>query len=208
VGPKDGQEQERPVTVLVKEGRPFLVVADKERKEPGRASPIDRALREAAAEGDIESVEKLLQAGGNVNAKIEGDGSPLISASRANRLAVVKLLLDRGADPNLGVPGDGSPLIGAAREGAVTVIALLLDRGANIELVVPGDENALIEASGSGHLDAVTLLVARGANVNAQVWAERSGPSEKGEWRTPLAMARRERHADIVAFLIAAGARD
>jgi beta-lactamase regulating signal transducer with metallopeptidase domain len=176
------------------------------RKETGRASAVDRALLEAAAEGDATGIDKLLQAGANVNAKVEGDGSPLIAAARANRLAAVKLLLDRGADPNLGVEGDGAPLIAAAREGALSVMTLLLDRGANIELVVPGDENALINASGAGHLDAVKLLVARGANVNAQVWVE--GGDGKGMWRTALSQARRERQSDVVAFLLASGARD
>jgi beta-lactamase regulating signal transducer with metallopeptidase domain len=179
-----------------------------QRRETGRGSVIDRALLEAAAEGDADSIDKLLQAGANVNAKLEGDGSPLIAASRTNRLAVVKLLLDRGADPNLAVPGDGAPLLAASREGAVSVMTLLLDRGANVELVAPGDENALIQASTTGHLDAVKLLVARGANVNAQVWAEASAPSAKGEWRTPLSAARRGRHAEVVAFLLASGARD
>jgi len=118
----------------------------------------------------------------------------------------LQLLLDRGADPNLGVEGDGAALIAASREGALSVMTLLLDRGANIELIVPGDENALINAAASGHLDAVKLLVARGANVNSQVWVE--GPDGKGTWRTPLSEARRERQADVAAFLAASGARD
>jgi hypothetical protein len=37
------------------------------------------------------------------------------------------------------------------------------------------------------------------------VWAERY--DGKGEWRTPLLMAERGRHADAVALLKAAGAR-
>jgi bla regulator protein blaR1 len=216
VGPEHGQQQEKePRTLVVtglavesQENRERDDRAKRERMERAHVSAIDRALREASADGDLEGIEKLLQAGANVNVKIEGDGSPLISASRANKVAAVKLLLDRGADPNIAVPGDGSPLIGAAREGALKVISLLLDRGANIELVVPGDENALISACASGRLDAVKLLVQRGANVNAQVWAEMSGPQQKGVWRTPLSEARREGQAEVVSFLIASGARD
>jgi len=194
--------------VTVQDTREVEAREKRERREHAHVSAIDHALLEASGDGDVEGIEKLLQAGANVNIKIEGDGSPLISASRAGQVAAVKLLLDRGADQNIAVPGDGSPLIGAAREGAVKVISLLLDRGANIELVVPGDENALISACASGHLEAVKLLVQRGANVNAQVWAESFEPSRKGEWRTPLSQARREKQDEIVAFLISAGARD
>ena len=173
-----------------------------------RPRAIDRALLEAAEDGQAEEVDQLLQAGANVNAAVDGDGSPLIAAARAGRLAIVTRLLDRGADPNLAVPGDGSPLIAAAAAGATNIAAVLLDRGANIELVVPGDENALIQASASGHLATVKLLVARGANVNARVWVDEQIPGWRGEYRTPLSMARRGRNAAVVDFLIASGARD
>jgi bla regulator protein blaR1 len=172
-----------------------------------RAAPLDRALYGAAEDGDIEAIDQLLQAGANVNAVIDGDGSPLIAAARTGHLSAVKHLIDRGADPNLAVPGDGAPLLAAAREGQTAVIALLLDRRANIELIVPGDENALIQASGNGNLDAVKLLLARGANVSARVWVDRDS-SGQGEWRSPLSMARKGRYDAVVAALIAAGARE
>lgn len=200
-----------------------------------RGTSADRALYRAAERGDVDRITELLAAGANINAVLEGDGSPLIAAARAGRLAAVRLLLDGGADPNLGVEGDGNPLIMAAREGHGAIVALLLDRGASIELVVPGDENSLIQASGHGHLAVVKLLVSRGANVNARVWVE-SGSGvvggvpggvvggvaggvpggvpggvvggASGEWRSPLSMARAGGHADVVAYLQSAGARE
>jgi bla regulator protein blaR1 len=170
-----------------------------------RQRALDAELYEAAEAGDLAGVEEMLQAGANINAAIDGDGSPLIAAVRSGRTALVQYLLDRGADPNMGVDGDGSPLIAAAENGNVTLLALLLDRGADIEQVVDGDENALIQASGSGRLNAVRLLVERGANVNARVWVERTYRGA-GEWRTPLSMARQGRHVQVVAFLQSAGA--
>ncbi len=177
-------------------------------RDDRRVRAIDRALYEAAESGDLAEIDRLLQTGANVNVAITGDGSPLIAAARANRLAVVGRLLDHGADPNMPVEGDGNPLIAAAREGATAVAALLLDRGALVDLMVPRDENALIQASGSGHLDIVKLLVARGADVNARVRAESSRERTQDEWRTPLSMARRGRHAQVVAYLLSAGARE
>jgi bla regulator protein blaR1 len=171
---------------------------------PERPSRLDVALFEAAAGGDIGAITKLLDAGADVNAAIAGDGSPLIGAAREGRLDAVRLLLDRGADVDKGVRGDGNALIMAARQGHLNVVSLLLDGGAGIEHVVPGDENALIQASGSGHFEVVKHLVSRGANVNARVWAPRN--RDEGEWRTPLGMARRGRHASVVAFLQSVGA--
>ena len=171
-----------------------------------RMSRGDRALVEAADEGDLEEIQWLLDAGANVNAVVYGDGSPLIAAAREGRVAVVRFLLERGADVNMPVPGDGNPLIMAAREGHLQIVQLLLDRGANVNQLVPSDENALMQASSSGHLDVVRLLVTRGADVNARAWAERALERPRGEWRTALSMARRSRHDDVVAFLLSAGA--
>ncbi len=173
-----------------------------------RSKPLDEALHEAAEQGDVGDITKLLDAGADVNTALAGDGSPLIGAARSGRVEAVRLLLDRGADPNLAVSGDGNPLIMAAREGHGDVVELLLASGARIDEVAPGDENALIQASGRGHLAIVKLLVARGADTNGRVWAANGNDEARGEWRTPLRMARQGRHAAVVSFLMSAGARD
>jgi ankyrin repeat protein len=171
-----------------------------------RGSSADHALYRASERGDLERMAQLIDRGANVNARIDGDGSPLIGAARAGRLEAVRLLLDRGADPNMPVEGDGNPLIMAARDGHLAVVTLLLDRGAQIDMVVPSDENALIQASEKGELEVVKLLVSRGANVNARVFVA-FGDGRSGEWRTPLSQARRERHDVVAAYLQSVGAR-
>jgi bla regulator protein blaR1 len=202
---------------------------------------LERALINAAAAGDLAGIEELLRAGVNVNCTtdIGVAGNPLIGAAGHGRLEAVRLLLDWGADPNLAIVDEGYPLIWAARDGWTDVVALLLDRGARIDQVAPYHDNALIKASRYGRLEVVKTLVARGADVNARVWnnteekvevIERPGggregvsigvrvrPGGKGEWHTPLGMARRgppggvvrrgEQDA-VVDFLIASGARE
>lgn len=182
-------------------------VSSSSQKSEAIASPLNRALLEASEADEVPEMIRLLDAGADVNAAIDGDGSPLIAAAREGRLSSVKLLLERGANPNLGVPGDGNALIMAAREGHENVVTLLLDSGASIDLVVPEDENALIQASGNGQLAVAKLLVSRGADVNARVWVDAGrGDESKGEWRTPLNMAQRGGHKAVVDFLLSAGA--
>ena len=203
---------------------------------------LDVALMEAAEDGDLRKMQRLLQRGAKANAGIRGDGSPLIAAARHGHLEAMKTLIDHGAEVNRGVRGDGTPLLNAAREGQleavrfllargadidrgvlgdgnalimaagaghVDVVRFLLDEGADIEAVIPGDENPLIHASESGQVEVVRLLITRGANVNARVWAEVWDDGVvRGEWRTPLKMATRNHHDEIVQVLRAAGARE
>ncbi|HYP12679.1 MAG TPA: M56 family metallopeptidase [Bryobacteraceae bacterium] len=137
--------------------------------QPSRRTPLDGALLRAAEEGNVQEVERLLAAGANVNAKIEGDGSPLIAAARSSHEQIVKLLLDRGADVNLAVGGDGSPLIVAAQNGQLSTVRLLLERGADIHMPVPGDGNPLIMAARGGSVAVVEFLLNRGANIEQVV---------------------------------------
>jgi hypothetical protein len=194
------------------------------------ARALDRALLEAAEDGDVQGINDLLAAGADVNAPVDGDGSALIVAAREGRVDIVRLLLDRGADPNLGVEGDGSAIIMAAREGHIGVVELLLQRGAHIDQVVDGDENALIQAAGEGELEMVKLLVSRGADVNTRVRVRRmivtqgatsvvdaSGLSRvvpvrrsqvHEEWRSALSVAREGGREEVVAYLISVGAQE
>ncbi len=195
------------IDIVKQAGVEHVAIAEQPRT-PRRLRALDRELVEAAQNGGLDDVKDLIDAGANVDAAIDGDGSPLIVASRANRLPIVVELLNRGADVNFAVSGDGNPLIAAAASGAEAIVDLLLSRGAAIDLVVPGDENALIQAANAGHFAIVKMLVERGANVNARVWVDRTWPGGDGEWRTPLGEARKEGHGAIVAYLLRAGARE
>jgi ankyrin repeat protein len=94
---------------------PLTAVAQQSRQPSGestsrRVTALDRALYEAAEAGDLRDIEELLKAGANVNAVIQGDGTPLLGAARKGQLPVVSLLLGRGADPNIPARGDGTLL--------------------------------------------------------------------------------------------------
>jgi bla regulator protein blaR1 len=169
----------------------------------GDGSPLIAAARQ----GHLEAMELLIAAGAAVNRGVSGDGNAITNAAREGHLEAVRLLLQRGADIDAGVPGDGNALIMAAGAGQLDVVRFLLDQGAGMEVVVPGDENALIHACEGGQPAVVRLLIERGADVNARVRAE-SGPDGRAEWRTPLSMARRNHHDEVVQILLGAGARE
>jgi beta-lactamase regulating signal transducer with metallopeptidase domain len=176
------------------------------RAEPRKARALDRALYEAAQEGDFDGVKEIIAAGANPSAIIEGDGSPLIGAARSGRIEIARFLLDQGADPNGVVEGDGSPLIAAAQNGRLDQVQLLTDRGADVNLAVEGDENPLMNAAEQGHLRIVQLLVEKGADIHARIYSERY--PRGGEWRTAISQARKNGHMDVVAYLQSRGAQE
>lgn len=179
----------------------------KERSEPRRkVRALDRALYEAANEGDFDQVKELVQAGANVSAKGDGDGSPLIGAARSRRVEIVQYLLDQGADPNGAVEGDGSPLINAAQSGSLPITRLLVERGADVNLAVEGDENPLMNAAEGGYLEIVQYLVSRGADVHTRIYTDRYDGT--GEWRTALSQARKNRRTAVIQYLESLGARE
>jgi beta-lactamase regulating signal transducer with metallopeptidase domain len=174
------------------------------RAAPRKTRALDRALYEAAQEGDFEGVKEVVAAGANPSAIVAGDGSPLIGAARSGRADIARYLLDQGADPNGVVEGDGSPLINAASRGRLDQVQLLIDRGADVNLAVEGDENPLMNAAEGGHLAIVQLLVSKGADIHTRILNERyQGGSE---WRTALSQARKNGHTAVVNYLISRGA--
>jgi hypothetical protein len=204
----DAQEQQR----LVRELQALQRELEQGRAGSGsrRVRAIDRALYEAAEDGDFEGVKDLIAAGANPSATIYGDGNALIGAASSGRSEIAKFLLDQGADPNGIVEGDGSPLIAAAKFGRIEQVQMLVQSGANVNLAVDGDENPLMNAAEQGHLAIVRFLVENGADVHTRIWNPHGrGPNDSdGEWRTALSQATKNGHKDVAAYLQSLGARN
>ena len=170
----------------------------------GDGTPLTAAI----SAGDEELARLLLDGGADPALSTPGDGSPLFHAAHGGQEEMTLLLLDAGADPNAEISGDGNALIVAAREGHLDVVDLLVRAGADVDRVVPGDENPLIRAAGGGHLEVARYLLDAGADPNARVVIEPNPFQPDGDVRTPLSMARRGGHADVVELLLARGARE
>ncbi len=85
-------------------------------------------LHEAAFQGCVDEVRRLLEAGADPHARSFTGETPLHLAALAGRADVVRLLLDKGADPRAD-SSRGTPLHRAAEGGAAEVVELLLNAG-------------------------------------------------------------------------------
>ncbi|KAF4825043.1 Vegetative incompatibility protein HET-E-1 [Colletotrichum siamense] len=144
------------------------------------------------------------------------DGQTLLDvAVKANHHAVVRTLLEKGADVRGGFQNQSKsrltaqnepPLAMAARLGSAGIVECLLDYGANVnEKGLPclpnsvgfrADCPVLAIAAFMGHYDVVDRLLSRKADINAT----------DGSCRTPLLLAARKGHDQIVQLLLQQGA--
>ena len=98
--------------------------------------PPESGLIQAARSGSLDSMNRLLDAGADMNLPgPTGDGwdaTPLQHAILARQPGAVRLLLDRGADPNrVAGPNAPAPLLLAAGDTDPAFVTLLLAHGAD-----------------------------------------------------------------------------
>ena len=112
-------------------------------------------LVEAAKDGDLREVERLIEIGADVNLKDEFYMTALIWAAENGHLEIAEILLDNGADVNAqndyhdyGNDYGSTSLIRAAHHGHVEIVQLLTDNGADIEAQDNGGGTGTLEASG------------------------------------------------------------
>ena len=146
----------------------------------------------AAAHGNEETVEALLDAGANREAatRLERQ-SALTLAAKWNRVEVVETLLRRGLAPNRRDSIGWSALMWASLQGRTDVVKVLLDGGATIETVDSDGNTPLILAARRGRLQTVRLLLDRGARPGAR--------NVDGETARSLALA--DDYPEVAALL-------
>jgi ankyrin repeat protein len=113
---------------------------------------------QAAWEGDVGEVERLVQQDrGLLDAKFAGS-TPLMSASAKSHLEVVRWLVDNGAAMNEQMVGGATALWFAAFDGRASVVKLLLEKGADATIGL-FDSSPLCDASAHGKLEVVRVLL-------------------------------------------------
>jgi len=159
---------------------------------------LSAEIHDAARQGDIETVNKLLDEGVAPDARDKTDETPLFSASLAGHGDVVAILVKHGAGIESRNDRGLTPLHGAAYSGSIQKVRLLVDSGAaindadNVFKVTP-----LIVAAEQGHADVISFLADHGADL------ERTGR----EGYSALSRAVFRDHPEAIDALLKAGAK-
>jgi len=155
-------------------------------------------LADAAEQGDLGTIRRLLQEGSDINEPGIDGTTALHWATHANDSGMVRLLIAAGADVNKRNRVEAPPILSAAINGNPEILAQLLEAGAdaNMQVSITGD-TPLMLAARTGVTEALAVLIQHGADVNArESWGQ----------TTPLMWAVAENHAEAASLLIANGA--
>jgi ankyrin repeat protein len=164
--------------------------------DPNTVGPNGEPVLVLAARANYTgTVDALLAAKANVNARSAVGDSAIMAAALNGHLDLVKKLRQRGAE--IGGPG-WTPLIYAATGGHNAIVEYLIAEGADVNAVSPNGTSALMMAVREGKGPTVDLLIAKGADVNRK--------NQQGA--TALAWATRGNEQGMVAQLRRAGAKE
>ena len=127
---------------------------------------------------------------------VHGDTALHQAAHRGDVISIQREL-DQGVDPNTMNRFGVTPLALACTGGHVAAVQLLLESGADPNLASPTGETPLMVAARTGVVDSMVSLLEHDAD-----------PLARESWmgQTALMWAAAERHASVVAPLIAGGA--
>jgi ankyrin repeat protein len=157
----------------------------------------ETALMNAVTRGHTEIIKALLAAKADVTLRNGFDFNAFTSAVAAGNQEVAGLLLKAGAKVNEGASGL-TPLAFAVSSGNIEMIRFLAAHGADVNHgAKTGDQTALISAILGAQIESVKALIELKADVNAKM----------KDGTTPLKLAQKGDQEEIVALLVAAGAK-
>ncbi|OQW38734.1 MAG: hypothetical protein A4C66_11540 [Nitrospira sp. HN-bin3] len=154
------------------------------------------ALMEAAARGNLATVQNLLTKKSDVNAQAIDGSTALRAATYYGHGDVVNALLAHSADVNLRDKTGRTALSDAVLEGRAAIASRLLEKGADPNVKTAFGEPLLTRAAMQSDEGLVRALLDRGADPNVQVEAH----------STPLLAAVLRGHEKIISTLIERGA--
>jgi len=134
----------------------------------------------------------------SINLNQNPENGNLIPSDKDEKL--IKALLEKAADTER--------LCVAARSGDTKLVKALIEKGADVNAKASTNgATVLMTAVENGYTDVVKVLVEKGADVNVKVPTYNNNGEIIYYW-TALTLAKKHSHADIVAILENAGAKE
>lgn len=197
----------------------FALLATGTIHPPVVLADVNSELLTEAADGNIEKVRQLLEAGADPNYRVRVNGfRPLMMAAYGGHAEIVKLLLEKGADVNAKDNNGETPLLWAASGNRLEVAKLLIENGADVNAkdddsartvlmqvssrvaVFLGPDRRPAEIATEDRVRFVKLLIDNGAEIDAKAVGGRTALMEAAFWGlTEVAQVLIDKGADVNA---------
>ncbi len=127
-------------------------------------------IEKAVENGDLETLEKFIDNGGNINCSGKWKQTLLMKAIQNNQEEIALYLIERKADLNKIDDDNGTALLRAIRNDYNHIIIQLLKNGANVNFKSTGPIyhgiTPLIAACQKNNMQMIELLLEKGADIN------------------------------------------
>jgi len=144
-----------------------------------------------------EMVEYLIEIGADIEARSDGQWTPLHSQAYGGHKDGVELLLEHGADIEAKHAYGITPLLNSIRWNRVEAAKLLVKKGANVDATDTLGRTSLILSATKGYLELAKIFLESDADIRIK---------DKNYKRTALHFAALNGHLNIVAELLKKGA--
>ncbi|CAK9034713.1 Kinase D-interacting substrate of 220 kDa B (Ankyrin repeat-rich membrane-spanning protein B), partial [Durusdinium trenchii] len=122
----------------------------------------------ASRNGYVETMNYILEQGGDIESSGFGGMRPLHHACNQLRDGVLSRLLELGADVNAADDNGNVALHFASERGVLEPIEAIIKAGGNVNSANTNKATPLMKAANDGHISVVQKLVKCGADINAQ----------------------------------------
>ena len=113
-----------------------------------------------------ELVEYLIENGADIEARSDGQWTPLHNQAYAGHLDGVELLLEHGADIEAKTSVGHTPLLSSIRWDRIEVTKLLIEKGANVNPTTELGRTPLIISAVEGNPELARLFLENGADIS------------------------------------------
>ena len=156
------------------------------------------ALMVAAAAGQNEVIQFLLEKGADVNAKKIFDYTPLMISINNSQTETARLLIEKGAEVNAFTNIKETPLSFAIEKCNAQLVNLLIEKGADINIKTKIEQKPLLIAATKGCEDVMAILNENGIDIEQ---------ANETDSTTALMKAAKFGHYESVKFLLENGAQ-
>ncbi len=157
-------------------------------------------LIKAAEDGNLQTIQKLIVEGADINTKDATNGTTALWLAAENGYTkIVKFLLENGVDVNTKATADNvTALMIASQQGHTDIVKLLLEKDADVNVQASDNgATAMMAAAENGHTAIVKLLLEKVVDVDVKTTTDGA---------TALIMAAQNGHIEIVKLLLEKGA--